>query len=82
VGYKVRYKVAALGDKPPLSWHAQDMDERKLRTVPEVARELRVNRETVYRAIRRNELEVVRIGSVIRVPAASLAQLKQPKGAS
>jgi excisionase family DNA binding protein len=58
------------------------MEDRELRTVPEVARELRVNRETVYRAIRRNELEVVRIGSVIRVPAASLEQLKQPKGAS
>jgi excisionase family DNA binding protein len=58
------------------------MDERELRTVPEVARDIRVNRETVYRAIRRNELEVVGIGSVIRVPAASLEQLRQPKGAS
>jgi excisionase family DNA binding protein len=52
------------------------MDEpERLRTVPEVARELRVDRETVYRAIRRGELEVVRFGGVIRVPSKTLDRL-------
>jgi excisionase family DNA binding protein len=54
-------------------------ENSQLRTVPEVARELRVSRETVYRAVRRGELEVVRFGGVIRVPAATLDRLKQPK---
>jgi excisionase family DNA binding protein len=56
------------------------MDEpEQLRTVPEVARELRVDRETVYRAIRRGEVEVVRFGGVIRVRSDTLRRLKQPK---
>jgi excisionase family DNA binding protein len=59
------------------------MDEpEQLRTVAEVAQELRVDRETVYRAVRRGEIEVVRFGGVIRVPAATLERLKQPKVAS
>jgi excisionase family DNA binding protein len=59
------------------------MDEQgQLRTIPEVARELRVSRETVYRAIRRGDLEVVRFGGVIRVPAATLEQLKRPKASA
>jgi excisionase family DNA binding protein len=56
------------------------MDEpEQLRTVPEVARELRVDRETVYRAIRGGEVEVVRFGGVIRVRSDTLRRLKQPK---
>jgi excisionase family DNA binding protein len=54
------------------------MDETGQLRIPEVARELRVSRETVYRAVRRGEIEVVRIGGVIRVPAATLERLKQP----
>jgi excisionase family DNA binding protein len=54
------------------------MEPGQLRTVPEVARELRVSRETVYRSIRRGDLEAVRFGGVIRVPAATLEQIKQP----
>jgi excisionase family DNA binding protein len=57
-------------------------ETEQLHTVPEVARELRVDRETVYRAIRRGEIEVVRFGGVIRVPAATLERLKWPKVAS
>jgi excisionase family DNA binding protein len=59
------------------------MDESgQLRTVPEVARELRVDPETVYRAIRRGELEVVRFGGVIRVPSKTLDRLLLPKAES
>lgn len=39
------------------------MDEpEQLRTIAEVAQELRVGRETVYRSVRRGEIEVVRFG--------------------
>jgi excisionase family DNA binding protein len=56
------------------------MDEQEqLRTVPEVARELRVSRETVYRAIRKGELEAVRFGSIIRVRSDTLERIKRPK---
>jgi excisionase family DNA binding protein len=58
------------------------MDEDELRTVPEVARELRVDRDTVYRLIRRGDLENVRVGRVIRIPTSTLERLKQPTGAS
>jgi excisionase family DNA binding protein len=59
------------------------MDEpEQLRTIAEVAQELRVGRETVYRAVRRGEIEVVRLGGVIRVPTTVLERLKQPKVAS
>jgi excisionase family DNA binding protein len=54
----------------------------QLHTVPEVARELRVSRESVYRAIRRGELEVVRFGGVIRVPSKTLDRLLLPKAES
>jgi excisionase family DNA binding protein len=47
----------------------------ELHTVAEVAHDLRVDRETVYRRIRRGELDVVRIGRVIRVPVSSLERL-------
>ncbi len=54
-------------------------EQEQLRTVPEVARELRVSRETVYRAIRKGELEAVRFGSIIRVRCDTLEKLKTPK---
>jgi excisionase family DNA binding protein len=57
-------------------------DQGQLRTVPEVARELRVHRESVYRMIRRGELEAVRFGGVIRVRSDTLERLKEPKVAS
>jgi len=47
----------------------------ELHTVAEVARDLRVDRETLYRRIRAGELDVVRIGRTIRVPASSIERL-------
>jgi excisionase family DNA binding protein len=55
------------------------MAEPELRTVAEVALEMRVSRESVYRRIRRGELEAVRFGGVIRVSSETLKQLKQPE---
>ena len=51
------------------------MAKEELRTVAEVADELRVNRETLYRSIRRGDVEVVRFGSVIRIRAAEVERL-------
>jgi excisionase family DNA binding protein len=50
----------------------------ELHTVAEVAEALRVNRETLYRAIRRGEIEVVQVGRVLRVPETSLERLRRP----
>ena len=41
-------------------------------TVDQVAELLQVNRKTVYEAIHREEIQVVRLGRVIRVPRQSL----------
>ena len=41
-------------------------------TVDQVAELLRVDRKTVYAAIKREEIQVVRLGRVIRVPRQSL----------
>jgi excisionase family DNA binding protein len=43
-----------------------------LLTVDEVAAALRMNRKTVYDAIARKEIPVVRVGRLIRVPGAWL----------
>ena len=53
------------------------MAVEELHTVAEAADALRVNRETLYRAIRRGEIEVVRVGRVLRVPEASLERLRR-----
>ena len=44
-------------------------------TVDEVARKLRTNRKTVYDAIARGEIPVVRIGRALRVPSAWLRRV-------
>ncbi len=41
-------------------------------TVDQVAELLQVDRKTVYEAIKREEIAVVRLGRVIRVPRQSL----------
>ena len=41
-------------------------------TVDQVAELLRVDRKTVYAAIKREEIQVVRLGRIIRVPRQSL----------
>jgi excisionase family DNA binding protein len=46
-----------------------------LLTVPEVAARLRVSRVTVYRLVRADALEVIRISNSIRVQADVLARL-------
>ncbi len=55
------------------------MESEELHTVAEVADELRVARETLYRSIRRGEVEVVRFGGVIRIREAEVDRLKQPE---
>lgn len=45
-----------------------------LLTVPQVAETLNIGKTKVYELIKREGLPIVRIGSVIRVSAASLAQ--------
>jgi excisionase family DNA binding protein len=48
------------------------MESPTFNTVDEVAKQLRTNRKTVYDAIARKEIPVVRIGRSIRVPNAWL----------
>jgi excisionase family DNA binding protein len=45
-----------------------DVTTRKLLTVAEVSRELRVTRGTAYRWIREGALPAVRVGRTVRVP--------------
>ncbi len=54
--------------------------DRPLRTVAEVARELSVSRETVYRAISRGELDAVRLGETgsLRIPDEALERFLRP----
>jgi excisionase family DNA binding protein len=48
------------------------MESPAFNTVDEVAKELRTNRKSVYDAIARKEIPVVRIGRSIRIPGAWL----------
>ena len=55
-----------------MSW-TKDLTELPLiMTVEEVSDVLGVDRKTVYEAIHREEIQVVRLGRVIRVPRQSL----------
>ena len=53
------------------------MEENELMTIPDVARQLKVNRQTVYTWINRGELEHLKLGvtrnSPVRVRASALA---------
>jgi excisionase family DNA binding protein len=51
--------------------------ERAYLTVSEVARELRLSRRTVYRAIERHELLALRLGprGALRIPSEQLERL-------
>jgi excisionase family DNA binding protein len=51
------------------------MESPAFNTVDEVAKELRTNRKSVYDAIARKEIPVVRIGRAIRVPGAWLRRV-------
>ena len=53
------------------------MDFSGFNTVDETARVLKTNRKTVYDAIARGEIPVVRIGRVIRVPGAWLKAARE-----
>jgi len=46
-----------------------------LRLWPEVARALGVSRSTIYKAVKRGEIPVVKIGGRLLVPKAALARL-------
>lgn len=48
------------------------MVERQVLTVAEVARELRVDRRTVYRMIERGQLPAVQAGRLWRIPLEAL----------
>lgn len=52
----------------------------ELRTVPEVARELRISRRTVYRAVERGELDALRLGEAgpLRIPADAVERFARP----
>jgi len=57
------------------------MHEReRFRTVDEVARELRVSRLTIYRAVQRGELAALRLGERgrLRIPSDALARYVRP----
>lgn len=49
-------------------------DDRRVLTVPEAARLLRVSERTYYDGFRRGELPGVRVGRVIRVPGVLLSR--------
>jgi excisionase family DNA binding protein len=55
-------------------------DAPEVMTVPEVARLLRINRNTAYGLIRRGELYAARIGHAIRVPRTALEQFLADTG--
>lgn len=50
----------------------------RMLTVIEVAKRLRVSKMTIYRMIDRGEIEHVRIGRIVRIPAAELIRLETP----
>ena len=58
-----------------MEWRPPSKD---LMTVSEVAGRLRVSRMTIYRMIDRGEIEHVRIGRIVRIPAAELVRLETP----
>ena len=57
--------------------------QRRYLTVTEVAEALRISRGLAYRAVRRGDIPCVRVGHLVRVPAAWLeAQQPQPNAAA
>lgn len=50
----------------------------RMLTVSEVAKRLRISKMTIYRMIDRGEIEHVRIGRIVRIPAAELVRLETP----
>lgn len=51
------------------------MNERKVMTVPEVAKALGVSRNTIYRAAERNEIPTIRIGKKLLVPLVAFNRM-------
>jgi len=49
--------------------------EKKLLTLEEIAKELRVSKRTVVRWVQQGVLSAYRIGTVIRVPEDALAKM-------
>lgn len=61
---------------PPLTIAMVDgKDADSLLTVPEACHRLRISRWTLYRLIREDQLQTVKIGTARRVPVAALHQL-------
>jgi excisionase family DNA binding protein len=59
-------------------------ENRALLTPTEVARELGVRVDAVYRAVKRNEIAVLRAGTnprgALRIPASEVARLRESRG--
>ena len=54
--------------------HTDNGQELGLLTVPEAAKLLRISRNLAYELVARNEIPVVRLGRVIRVPRRGLSE--------
>lgn len=68
--------------KPKLSTaKVMEMDETKrVLTVEECRRELRLGRSSIYEAIKRGEIPVIRFGRSIMIPRAALEKLLSEAG--
>ena len=51
-------------------------------TVPEFARAIGMGETTVYAAIQRNEIPVIRVGRAVRIPRWYMRQLLEPTEAA
>ena len=57
---------------------AERREPPTLLTVKEVAHDLRVSDATIHRRINDGTLHAVRLGAVVRVPAAEITRLLEP----
>lgn len=57
--------------------HATRSSEPLLLRVTEVARLMSLSRSTVYQLVAKGEIQVVRIGSAVRVPRTELVRLTE-----
>lgn len=52
--------------------------EKAFYTIPEAAEILRLHENTIYKMVRRKEIEHYKVGKQIRIAAAELERLKVP----